>query len=174
MDDYARTARACTAGGYIAGGNTKSTGGDVSGLHGGSDAWIIRVNESGNLLWQKCIGGSQLEDVWEMMALPNDRYLFAAGTSSTDGDIIINQGGQDAMVIEMDGNGNMHSLKTFGGSNQESFFGISSALNGAVLLSGNSNSNNGDISGNHGSSDFILFKLLLFLAVVLCFLLYQQ
>ena len=67
MDDYARTVRASTAGGYIAGGNTKSTGGDVSGLHGGSDAWIIRVNESGNLLWQKCIGGSQLEDVWEMI-----------------------------------------------------------------------------------------------------------
>jgi gliding motility-associated-like protein len=155
----ARTVRACSDGGYIAAGNARSSGGDVSGLHGATDAWIIRIDESGNLLWQKCIGGAQAEDVWEMMALPGDRYLFAAGTSSTDGDITHNKGAQDAMLIEMDGSGNIVSLNTYGGTGFESFFGISSASDGSIILSGNSNSNDGDISGNRGSSDFILFKL---------------
>ena len=157
--DNARTARACSGGGYIAAGNTFSSDGDVSGFHGTRDGWIIKVDENGNLAWQKCIGGSQSEEIWEMMALPNDRYWFAAGTLSTDGDIIQNKGAQDALVIEMDGAGTVHGLKTLGGSTHDVFFGISSASDGSLLLSGNSGSNDGDILGNHGASDFILFKL---------------
>jgi gliding motility-associated-like protein len=157
--DNARTVRACSGGGYIAAGNTASTGGDVSGFQGLRDAWIIRVDESGNLLWQKCIGGSQSEEIWEMMASSNDRYWFAGNTGSTDGDITQSMGAGDAMVIEMNGTGNMQDLKTFGGTSFDTFFGISSASDGSVFLSGNSGSNDGDIQGNHGTSDFILFKL---------------
>lgn len=159
MADFARTVRACKGGGYIAAGNTQSNGGDVNGLHGGTDAWIIRVDENGNLLWQKCIGGSLAEEVWEMTAMPNDQYLFSGGSYSNNGDISGNHGTQDALLIGMDGNGNLLWTKTYGGSGSETFFGINTAANGSVFLSGNSSSNDGDISGNHGSQDFIVFKL---------------
>lgn len=52
-----------TDGGYIVAGSTSSNDGDVSGLHlaGGSiasaqDYWIVKLNDNGDLQWQKCLG----------------------------------------------------------------------------------------------------------------------
>jgi hypothetical protein len=44
----------CNDNGYLAVGATNSNDGDVSGLHGESeDAWIVKLDKSGDLLWQK-------------------------------------------------------------------------------------------------------------------------
>lgn len=157
--ESARTVRACSGGGYMIGGTANSNSGDVFGNHGSWDAWIIKLDEDGNLLWQKCIGGSQQEDLWEMSAPGNDQYIFAAGTSSTDGDIANNHGTQDALTFCLDGDGNLKWLKNYGGTSADAFLGVSAEADGTVLLSGHSGSNDGDISGNHGGADFILFKL---------------
>jgi gliding motility-associated-like protein len=71
----------------------------------------------------------------------------------------MNKGSQDAMVLSLDDAGNLLWLKTYGGSGAESFFGISMASDASMFLSGNSGSNDGDISGNHGLQDFVVFKL---------------
>ncbi|MBO0936584.1 lamin tail domain-containing protein [Fibrella sp. HMF5335] len=46
-------------GGYVLAGSTSSTNnGDVGVNHGGVDAWIVRVNSVGSIVWQKTVGGS--------------------------------------------------------------------------------------------------------------------
>jgi hypothetical protein len=42
-------------GGYVVAGNTLGNNGDVSGNHGGSDAWIVKLNSTGGIVWQKAI-----------------------------------------------------------------------------------------------------------------------
>ncbi len=53
-------------GGYIVAAHTESNDGDVSGHHGASstrlaDNWIVKLDHTGNIQWQKCLGGSQRE-----------------------------------------------------------------------------------------------------------------
>ncbi len=49
-------------GGFIVFGETGSFDGDVMGNHsagpGISDIWIIKINQTGDLIWQQCFGGN--------------------------------------------------------------------------------------------------------------------
>src|SRR6188474_185080 len=47
--------------GYVITGSTYSNNVDVSGNHGSSDVWVLAIDESGNLLWQHCYGGTNDE-----------------------------------------------------------------------------------------------------------------
>ena len=44
--------------GYIVAGTTNSNDGDVIGLHGATDGWVVKLNETGEIQWQKCLGGA--------------------------------------------------------------------------------------------------------------------
>ena len=53
------------ADGYVVLGGTMSNDGDVSGLHdppgnseNNGDIWVFKIDKTGNLLWQKCLGGT--------------------------------------------------------------------------------------------------------------------
>ena len=39
-------------------GISASTDGDVTGNHGNNDYWIVKLNSTGNIQWQKSFGGS--------------------------------------------------------------------------------------------------------------------
>ena len=45
--------------GYVIAARTASNDGDVSGNHGAQDAWIIKIDATGNLVWQQTYGGSK-------------------------------------------------------------------------------------------------------------------
>src|SRR6187551_859818 len=48
--------------------------------------------------------------------------------------------------------------KSFGGSNFDQAKAMQSTADGGYILAGSSNSINGDVTGNHGSSDFWVVK----------------
>jgi hypothetical protein len=45
----------------VVAGGTSSNNGDVSGNHGKEDFWLAKINSTGNLTWQKTMGGSEYE-----------------------------------------------------------------------------------------------------------------
>ena len=45
-------------GGYAVAGYTRSDSGDVIGKHGVTDIWVVKLNTVGDIVWQKCLGGS--------------------------------------------------------------------------------------------------------------------
>lgn len=49
-----------TSDGYILACSTRSLDGDAAGNHGGADGWLVKLDNSGNMVWQKCIGGTKL------------------------------------------------------------------------------------------------------------------
>src|SRR5262249_27185472 len=61
-DDSGYSLDVTTDGGFILAGNTLSTDIDVENNHGDMDAWIIRLDASGNLLWKQCYGGTQEDE----------------------------------------------------------------------------------------------------------------
>src|SRR5215203_2821300 len=74
-------------GNYYVGGNTLSVDGDVTDNHGGMDAWIIKLNSTGGIIWQKCFGGTNLEELTALSSGSGENVIASSRTRSFDGDI---------------------------------------------------------------------------------------
>src|SRR5436190_17925854 len=48
-------------GGFILGGSSYSSDGDVTNNHGDQDLWILKTDSVGNILWQQSVGGSAID-----------------------------------------------------------------------------------------------------------------
>jgi hypothetical protein len=109
--------------GYIMGAGTFSSDGDVSGNHGGSDIWIVKTDFEGNIIWQKCFGGSKGEDLKKMHIDEFENILIASVTSSTDGDISHNNSMSadyyDIWLFKINSQGDLLWEHCFGGINTE-------------------------------------------------------
>ncbi|MDD1727495.1 MAG: PKD domain-containing protein [Methanospirillum sp.] len=157
--DWAESVIQTRDGGYLAGGATYSNDGDVSGNHGGSDAWIVKLDTSGNLQWQKCLGGTSGDWVTSVIQTTDGSYLVAGVVYSTDGNVSGNHGQADYWIVNLDENGTLVWQKCFGGSDNDLAESITQTADGGYLIGGMSSSLNGDVSGNHGYGDYWVVKL---------------
>jgi hypothetical protein len=83
-------------GGAIVAGYTGSEDGDISsGNHGELDAWFVKLNQSGQIGWQKLIGGSSSETINSLIQTSDGGYAFSGYSNSTDGDVTVSTHGSD-------------------------------------------------------------------------------
>ncbi|MBN2519363.1 MAG: T9SS type A sorting domain-containing protein [Bacteroidales bacterium] len=148
-----------TDSGYILAVRTTSIDGDVSGNHGGDDAWIVKFDANGDTLWTKSFGGSGYEFASSISQTLDEGYIMAMTTSSMDGDVINNHGDKDAWIVKLDANGDILWTKCLGGTGSEDVHSIKQTTDGDYILATGSTSNNGDVIGNHGGSDAWIVKL---------------
>ena len=148
-------------GGFMLAGGTGSTDGDVTSNKGGNDAWIIKLNSSGDMVWQKTYGGSLNEAANSIIPIAGGNYLVSAITNSLDGDLSgqVHYGGSDCWLFKIDVNGDLIWQKTYGGSQNEGADAVLATPDGNYVFSSVTTSNNGDVSGNHGSSDVWVAKI---------------
>jgi gliding motility-associated-like protein len=159
-EDFPTAIAAAPDGGYFVTGHTLSNDGDVSGNHGETDYWIIKIDAAGTLIWQKCLGGADYDFSTSIQATPDGGCVSAGTTNSSNGDITGFHGAGDYWVVKLDKLGNLQWQKTYGGSYTENAFNIQITNDGGYLVSGFSNSFDGDVSGNHGDGfDAWLVKL---------------
>src|SRR4249919_3188265 len=64
-------------GGYIVAGHSGSNNGDVSGNHGSGDYWIVKLNSTGNIQWQKSLGGSGYDGAESIKQTFDSGYIVA-------------------------------------------------------------------------------------------------
>jgi hypothetical protein len=90
-------------GGAILLGETSSDDGQVRLHRGGVDAWVVRVDERGDMIWQKSLGGAA-DDRLTTMVISEEMIVLAGETRSYTQDLTSNQGGADAWVcaIQLD------------------------------------------------------------------------
>ncbi len=151
-----------TANGYlILGGTTKSSDGDVTGFHGFTDYWIVKLNSSGNLIWQKSLGGSNQEQVAEAIESLDDGILVAGSSQSIDGDVIGNHDVNinDVWLVKLDSSGSILWKKCYGGTGNDIAGSVYQHADASYSIAGYTSSNNGDVSENHGSNDVWLLHL---------------
>jgi gliding motility-associated-like protein len=162
-DDGLHSVVACADGGYLLAGYTKSANGDViPGFHGVVDAWIVRLDANGNILWQKVIGGSDYDVVLDARQLADSQgsFILVGYTMSTNGDITHKIGGannQDVWMLKLDSNGDVQWQKTFGGTDHDIGYTLEATYNGFVVCA-TSQSTNGQITNNKGQKDVWLYK----------------
>jgi hypothetical protein len=157
-DDFAKSIHQTTDGGYIIAGETNSNNGDVSGNHGGLDFWIVKLDEIGNLVWQKCLGGTDKDRANSIQQAEDGGYIVAGSTSSYDGDVSGKHNYTDFWVVKLDESGNNDWQKCLGGKSTDIAYSIQQTEDGGYIIAGQSYSNDGDVSGNHGH-DFWVVKL---------------
>lgn len=157
--DYAQSIEQTTDGGYVLAGSTHSIDGDVSGNHGVSDYWIIRLDNFGNIRWQQCLGGTSIDNAFSVEQTADGGFVVAGHTNSNDGNVTGNNGSPDFWIVKLDVMGSIMWQKSLGGSNVEAAYSIHQAIDGGYIVAGTTFSNDGDVSGNHGSYDFWVVKL---------------
>ncbi|MGB4094684.1 MAG: T9SS type A sorting domain-containing protein, partial [Bacteroidales bacterium] len=145
--------------GYIVAGETWSNDGDVSGNHGNSDYWVVKLNSSGDIEWQKCLGGTNSDWAYSIQQTNDSGFIVAGYTHSNNGDVSGNHGYYDYWVVKLNSSGDIEWQKCIGGTNYEFANSIQQTSDGGFIVAGETLSNNGDVSGNHGYSDAWVVKL---------------
>ena len=141
--------------GYILSGQSRSgiSGNKSTISRGFMDYWIVRIDASGNILWDKDYGSTQ-DDYFQTMERGQDgKYLLAGwSVAGVSGDKTQpSKGGYDLWIIKVDTSGNISWDKDFGGSgNEDEFSSIRVSTDGGYLLGATSYSNaSGDKSNNN-------------------------
>ncbi|PZD78448.1 hypothetical protein [Mesonia sp. K7] len=146
-------------GNFVIVGDTRSSDIDVSSPLGNADAWVIKIDALGNLLWEKTYGGSDFDSAQSVSELENGDLLIAGNSKSNDGNLISNKGQNDAWVFITDGDGHLKWQKNFGGSSLDFINQAIELDNNQIILTGSTQSNDQDILENKGSKDILLIKL---------------
>ncbi|HZH70357.1 MAG TPA: T9SS C-terminal target domain-containing protein, partial [Flavobacteriaceae bacterium] len=105
LTDRAEFIEQTTDGGYITAGYSNSNDVDASGNHGGLDFWIVKLNQMGNLEWQKSHGGSNDDVATSLQQTIDDGYIIAGASKSSNGNVLNNRGGFDYWVMRLDETG---------------------------------------------------------------------
>jgi hypothetical protein len=159
LDEIAYGISATEENGLIAVGYAQSSDGDIALNQGEDDFWVVRLNSVGDLLWESSFGGSSSELALKILDAFGDGFLISGFTSSIDGDLSSSFGGLDAWIIRIDENGQLIWERSFGGSEDDTFMEIVQLEDGSFRVLGQSDSDDGDVSGNYGSGDFWLVEL---------------
>ncbi len=153
--DIAKT----TDGAYAIVGHTFSTDTDISKNHGKSDVWLIKIDDNGNLLWEKTYGGAEFDDARGLSVTADGGFVIAGNSKSTDGDVTENRGENDLWFIKTDSEGNLTHQKSFGGSGLDFGFDVVQSMDGSVVLVGVVASNDFLDIDAKGMTDLVVIKM---------------
>lgn len=140
-------------------GTTNSVNGHFNSQDSLGDAFVLKTDSIGNILWVKNFGGSQL-DLFNDIVEDSLGNLYVAGyTESDNGDVSLNKGGLDLWLLKMDSSGNVLWNKTIGGLGDEIFPALYLDLYGNLVLAARSNSYDSTFILSSGSDDAIICKM---------------
>jgi hypothetical protein len=110
--------------GYVISGYTWSKG------VGKADAWVIKLNNKGNMVWNKTFGGYDDDIARSIIQTEDGDYVIVGETQSKGA------GEWDAWIIKLDEQGNMEWDKTIGGSYWDSILSIIQTEDGDYVVAG--------------------------------------
>lgn len=123
--------------GYLLFGISQSNDGDVSGNYGDYDAWVVKVDDEGELEWEKNYGGSLRDEFRSVKQTPDGGYIMVGQTHSNDHDVTVNYGQGDIWIVKTNATGAIEWQKSIG--TQDSDIGVDVAVDddGYVIAGGN-------------------------------------
>lgn len=157
-NDRAYTTLQADDGGILMIGASESTDFDISNSKGSYDFWVVRMDASGTLLWERSFGGSEIDIAYAATKTPDGNYVIAGDTRSNDGDVTGFNGNADAWIIKINDQGDLLWEKTVGGTNFDTARAITATVNG-LAITGSSRSDDIDVTTNAGQNDIWMVLL---------------
>ncbi len=171
-------------GGYLLAGTSYSGKGldKKEESKGGSDFWLIRINEFGDELWQKTIGSASDEEARAVIQTTDFGFYVAGNIQNSEK----GYGSKDVLIVRLDKNGKELSQLVLGGRGLDEVEKMIPTIDGGALLGiysrsgevvGNGKSGTGNIllpansssstarskqpkaSSNYGEGDYWIVKL---------------
>ena len=99
---------------------------------GDFDFWVLRLDPSGYIKWQKTYGGSDYDSAYAVSIAPNGDIIVAGITYSFEASK--GAGKPDVWVLRLDPNGNIKWQKTYGGSEGDAIAAIGIEQNGDIII----------------------------------------
>lgn len=155
FDDQAYAIQLTSDGGYIVAGSTSSNDFDVTGNHGSSDAWIVKLDTNGTIQWQKALGGNGQDYARSIQRSNDGGYILAGYTYSYRNDYPGFNDRPDYWIIKVDSNGTLQWQRAIGGDYTEIAYAVQPTTDGGYIVVGEANS----VDGNLGKTDTWLVKL---------------
>ena len=145
--DYPNYVKQTNDGGFILAGTTNS------------NSWIIKLDITGTVEWQKTFGGTFTDSAYCVQQTSEGGYIFTGSTQSNDGDVTANHGGYDVWVVKLNTLGIIEWEKTYGGSANDVAKCIKQTKDDGYIIAAYTDSQDGDITLNHGDRDYWIVKL---------------
>lgn len=144
---------------YVIIGSSDSNDVDISSNIGTYDFWIIKISESGSLIWEKSFGGTEIDEARAITEASDGNYVIVGDTRSNDFDVSKNNGAADVWIIKISPDGSLIWEKSFGGSSFDVGRSIRLTQDNGFIISGSSRSADGDVTANQGQNDAWFLKL---------------
>ena len=150
-------------GGYFVLGASASIDGHISNNIGNGDYWIVKVDDMGNILWDKSFGGSSGEYLYDGFYAANSNDIYLVGHSgSTDGDISFDpySGETNIWAVRINNNGDIIWDRKVGSPIGLIYEKWGSPTNdGGVICAAQADYQGGDITTYYGFYDAWIIKL---------------
>ena len=141
-------------GGYLITGCVNDHNGNVQ-CSSGSSAWVVKVNNTGNIEWQNCY----------VPGIPKKIISMRDGGYVIGGDIAFPgvqgySGYRDMLLFKIDSLGNQEWAYCYGGSNFDYLNDLINSNDGGIIVAGSTDSRDNNATSNHGFSvDALIIKL---------------
>lgn len=146
-------------GGSLVTGLSASADGDITNPQGNGDCWVVKLDDTGTIQWQRSLGGSGYDEGFSIAPTPDGGSLVAGKSESTDGDLTNNHGAMDFWVLKLDASGTILWQSALGGSDEDHGYSIAPTTDGGCVAAGMTGSSDGDVTNLHGQNDCWVVKL---------------
>jgi hypothetical protein len=146
-------------GDFILVGSSDSQDTDITNNRGSYDFWVVKINSVGTKIWQNNYGGTQIDEAFSITKTPENNFLIAGNSRSSDDQVSVNNGSSDIWILQINSDGELLWEKNYGGSSFENARQIIPSLNGGFYVAGSSRSSDIDLEKNNGNKDAWVFKI---------------
>ena len=122
LADAANSIQQTADGGYVVAGFTESIG------DGGRDAYIMKLDGSGEQIWEKTFGSILDDEAFSIHQNNDNSYTFAGYISSG--------GATDVYLARLDESGNIRWERTFGESGEDKAYAVQQTTDGGFIVAG--------------------------------------
>jgi len=122
-EDHANTIQQTSDGGFIVTWSTRSFGA------GNWDIWVLKLDRTGSVSWQKTYGGEGQDEAYAIQQTSDGGYIVGGVTFSFNDNA-------DAWILKLDSNGNVIWQKTYegggGGNNHDDILAMQQTTDGGL------------------------------------------
>ncbi|CAA7196416.1 T9SS type A sorting domain-containing protein [Chryseobacterium potabilaquae] len=157
--DFLSATVATQDGGFLLAGTSYSTKGldKKEDSKGGSDIWVIRINEFGDELWQKTVDSAAEEEARTVIQTTDLGFFVAGNIQNSDK----GYGSKDVLIVRLDKNGKELSQLILGGNGIDEVEKMIPTRDGGALLGvySRSKASGSKKTDNYGEGDYWIVKL---------------
>ncbi|CAH0996806.1 hypothetical protein EMA8858_02941 [Emticicia aquatica] len=159
-NDWMNEVIVCSDGGFLMVGGTDGSNLEISGAGKGFiDVFVVKTDFSGKVLWQKGLGGTDLDIGFSAVETSDNAYIIVGETNSSNGDMKDNVGQKDGFLVKYTYEGELSWKVLTGGTDIDGLYTVKTTTTGKIYAMGISSSEIGKVKPKGPVGDLWLVNI---------------